>query len=271
MKTAMQCLSAPRAQRQSLEEGCLPIVRTDWSHGDIAIRQRATAVPLRGTAYETGLESTLAWAAFDITNRGKEPREVAFFAAQSGDDTNPKRKLSLRDGVVMDGDIARWSARVPAGFSLEFPQPCAGNNKLEGKVDRPSANILLREGGLYNVFVVRGLSSRPTARVVVNRVLDFPGTLYWSGKPPKVAAEELYGAIAGACLRSRPHDLEEAGCASFAADDARRRCSTTLRPRPCSTAISSPSDGTAATSSSIPSVIAANGTIRARNGSTPWT
>ncbi len=161
--------------RQSLEEGCLPIVITDWSRGDIAIRQRATAVPLRGTSYETGLESTLAWAEFEISNHGKESREVTFFAAESGDDKNPKRNLSYRDGVVMDGGSARSSARVPPGFSLEFQAEVPGNNKLDSKVDRSDPRTLLVAGGLYNALLVRGrIEPGRTARVAVNRVFNFP-------------------------------------------------------------------------------------------------
>ena len=104
--------------RQSLEEGYLPIVITDWRHGDIAIRERATAEPLRGTSYETGLESTLAWVVFDITNHGKEAREVTFFAAQFGDNGQPKRNLRYHARVMMEGENARCSAQVPPGFSL---------------------------------------------------------------------------------------------------------------------------------------------------------
>ena len=78
------------ALRQSLEDGYLPIVLTLWRHGDLDIRQRATAEPLRGTSYQTGLESTLARAEFDITNSGKQTREITFFAAQTGDnETSP--------------------------------------------------------------------------------------------------------------------------------------------------------------------------------------
>ena len=46
-------------------------------------------------SYETGLESTLAWAVFDITNRGKEPREVTFFAAESGDNKTSQAEPQL--------------------------------------------------------------------------------------------------------------------------------------------------------------------------------
>ncbi len=182
------------AARQSLEEGYLPIVITDWSFGDIAIRQRATSQPLRSTSYETGLESTLAWVVFDITNNGKEPREITFFAAESGDKDHPKRNLSYRDGVVMDGGSARALARVPPGFSLEFQAEVPGNRKLDAKVDRKDPKTLLVAGGLYNALLMHGrLEPGQTARVVVNQVLDSLGTWYWSAIPPKVAAEELTG------------------------------------------------------------------------------
>ena len=99
------------ALRQSLEDGYLPIVHTLWRHGDLDIRQRATAEPLRGASYQTGLESTLAWAVFDITNNGKEPRNVTFFAAQSGDNSHPKRNLAYRDGAALENGSALASAR----------------------------------------------------------------------------------------------------------------------------------------------------------------
>jgi hypothetical protein len=208
--------------QQSLEDGCLPIVITDWKHDDITIRQRATAEPLRGSSYETGRESTLAWAIFDITNNGKEPRDVTFFAAEAGDDKNPKRNLSYQHGVVLEDGSARCWARVPAGFTLDFQAALSGNNKLEGKVDRADPRTLLREGGLYNALLMRGrIEPGQTARVAVNRVVDFPGTLYWSGAPPKVAAEELtsrspeqaldrarstWGALAAAVSRVKTPD-----------------------------------------------------------------
>ena len=91
-----------------------------------------------------------------ISNHGKESREVTFFAAESGDDKNPKRNLSYRDGVVMDGGSARSSARVPPGFSLEFQAEVPGNNKLDSKVDRSDPRTLLVAGGLYNALLVRG-------------------------------------------------------------------------------------------------------------------
>ena len=109
---------------------------------------------------------------FDITNRGKEPREITFFAAESGDDTNPKRKLSYRDGVVMDNGSARSSARVPPGFSVEFQAGGAG----QARRDRSDPRTVLTAGGLYNALLVRGrIEPGQTARVAVNRVFDFPG------------------------------------------------------------------------------------------------
>ena len=178
--------------RQSLEEGCLPIVVTDWRNAEVIVRQRATAEPLRGVAYESGLESTLAWAILDITNRSATARQVTLFAAEAGDNKKPKRNLSFRNGVVLEGGSARCSARVPPGFTLEFQAVVPGNRPLDKKADRSDPRTLLYTGGLYNALLMHGrIEPGQTVRVAVNRVFDFPGTYYWSGTPPKVAPEEL--------------------------------------------------------------------------------
>ena len=190
--------------RQSLEDGYLPIVLTLWRHGDLDIRQRATAEPLRGTSYHTGLESTLAWAEFDITNNGQQAREITFFAAQTGDNEHHKRDLSYRDGVVMENGSALSSARVPPGFSLEFRPEVPATNKPDSKLDRNDPRTLLVAGGLYNALLVRGrIEPGQTVRLVVNRVFDAPPAYYWSGVPFKVAAEELT-ARAGSKPSRRP-------------------------------------------------------------------
>ena len=180
------------ALRQSLEDGYLPIVLTLWRHGDLDIRQRATAEPLRGTSYQTGLESTLAWAEFDITNNGTRAREITFFAAQTGDNEHPKREINYRDGAVMENGSALASARVPPGFSLEFQAEAPATNKPGAKVDRSDPKNLLTAGGLYNALLMRGrIEPGQTAHVAVNRVFDFPPAYHWRGVAPKVAAEEL--------------------------------------------------------------------------------
>ena len=171
------------ALRQSLEDGYFPIVRTRWRHGDLDIRQRATAEPLRGTSYQTGLESTLAWAEFDITNNGKQAREITFFAAQTGDNEHPKRDLRYRDGVVMENGSAL--RRVPPGFSLEFQAEAPPRNKPGVKVDRSDPKNLLTGGGLYNALCARPDRARPHRRVVVNRVFDAPPAYYWNGVPSR--------------------------------------------------------------------------------------
>ncbi len=180
--------------RQSLEEGCLPIVVTDWRSAEVIVRQRATAEPLRGVTYESGLESTLAWAILDITNRSAIPRQVTLFAAEAGDNKRPKRRLNYERGVVLEGGSARSSARVPPGFTLEFQAVVPGNRPLDKKADRSDPRTLLYTGGLYNAMLMRGrIEPGQTVRVAVNRVFDFPGTYYWRGSPPKVAPEELTG------------------------------------------------------------------------------
>jgi hypothetical protein len=173
---------------QVLADGHLPIVTTQWRHRGLDVHQTAFARPLRGSGYTTGLESTLAWAVFDITNRSAAPREITFFAAQCGDEKHPKRELVFRDGVVLESGSARLSARVAKGFALEFKPLFPENPQFS------SAKPLdvRRQGGLLNVLVMRGrLVPGQTVRLVVNRVFDFPGTNHWKADPPKVAPEEL--------------------------------------------------------------------------------
>ncbi len=187
--------------RQFLADGYLPIVTTQWRHRDLDVGEMAFARPLRGSEYTTGLESTLARAVFDITNRAAAPREITFLAAQGGDEGHPKRDLIYRDGVVLArSGSARLSARVPDGFALEFKPVFPENADVSGA--KPLD--LLRHGGLFNVLVMRGrLAPGQTARLVVNRVFDFPGTSHWNAAPPRVAPEEL-------TTRSAEKDLEAA-------------------------------------------------------------
>ena len=111
-------LDAPA--HQVLADGYLPIVTTRWRYRDLDVAETAFARPLRGPGYTTGLESTLAWAVFDITNRTAAPREITFLAAQGGNEKKPNRELICRDGVVLENGSARLSARPAEGFTLEF-------------------------------------------------------------------------------------------------------------------------------------------------------
>ena len=181
--------------RQSLEEGCLPIVITDWSHHDIAIHEQTTAAPLRGAAYETGMESTLAWAVFDITDRGKEPRDITFFAAESGDGKTPKRNLSFHDGVVMDGGSAR-SCAGPARLQRRVPGGGAGQ---QGGPQRPAGRP--PHGRAQQCTAgPRPHRARPDRAGGGEPRLRFPRDAVLERDGPQVKAEEL-------TARSPEHDL----------------------------------------------------------------
>jgi hypothetical protein len=193
--------------RQSLEEKHLLIVLTEWDWKEFHVRQRCFARPLRGAEYRSGLESTLAWAVFEITNRAPEPQDLAFFAMLPGSEKDPLRNstgaatadrneakrqasgpLKWRDGVLLENDSARCSLRVPAGFTVEF------HGAVSGDALPPSGKPaeLLRSGGLVNAVVAHGrIEAGSTVVLTVNRVFDFPGAIFWGPRPPKVAAEEL--------------------------------------------------------------------------------
>ena len=123
--------------QQVLADGYLPIVTTRWRYHGLDVDQTAFARPLRGAEYTTGMESTLAWARFDLTNRTAEPREITFLAAQLGDEKHPKRQLAFRDGVVTENGSARLSGTpcpgvrpgVSAGISRQRALP-------KGQADR---------------------------------------------------------------------------------------------------------------------------------------
>lgn len=177
------------AARQSLEDGYLPIVVTEWNRGDIKIRETAFAEPLQGSSYESGLESTLAWAVFELINAGKEPCDVTFFAAQPVAGKKPQTELIWRDGVVLENGSARWSARVPSGFAAEFQRAWSEDGNARSG---PNPSGFVKAGGLSNALLVRGrIEGVGSARVVFNRVVDFPGAMYWTSRPATVSADEL--------------------------------------------------------------------------------
>ena len=164
------CLRFRYSARQSLEEDRLPIVTTDWQWRDLHIRQRCFARPLRGTEYHSGLESTLAWAVFEITNRAPRSLDLAFVAMLPGSENDIVRNLAWRDGVLFENQSARCSLRAPAGFAVEFraAPPAAA---LSGR--KPGG--LLRSGVLFNAVVARGrIEAGSTIMLTMNRVFDFP-------------------------------------------------------------------------------------------------
>jgi hypothetical protein len=181
-------LGTGKPAQQSLMDGYLPIVITNWQYGSLELRETAFARPLRGADYTTGLESTLAWAVFELTNRAATPRPVAFLAALLGDEKHPKRDLRLDSGVVFENQSARFSWKVPPGLRCEFRPVWPAN--IQASQDKPTS--LLRKGGLYNTVAIRGeVPAGQTVRLVFNRVFDFPGAGYWPASPPRVQPDEL--------------------------------------------------------------------------------
>lgn len=177
--------------RQRLTGGYIPIVTTIWRYGDIELREIAYAEPLKGASYETGLESTLAWAAFDIINHGSKAREVTLLASQMN---NQKTDFTYKNGVVFrKNSSALISARVPTGFATEYHPVFLADLGSAPASDSESLEILRSNQGLYNVLAVRGnVEPGKPARVVFNRVFDFPGAEHWkAGDPPMVAPDEL--------------------------------------------------------------------------------
>jgi hypothetical protein len=171
---------------QALVEGHMPIVTTSWRYEDIDLIETAFAEPLRGDSYENGDESTLAWAALDLTSRGSERRQIVLLAFIS----DGPMDLTFQDGVVLDSGSALFCAHLPEGFEVEFA-PMFPADAGSGQ-DNPLE--LLREGSaVLNALVVRGrIDAGGTARVVFNRVFDFPGLVHWRPETrPTVAPQEL--------------------------------------------------------------------------------
>lgn len=177
--------------RQSLMDDCLPIVLSNWQHGEFLIRQTAFAQCLRGTEIITGNERSLAWAALDIINRDQKEKEITLLAFYSGDTENPNPAFRFHQGVVFSGDSAIFSAAVPQHFTMEFSKVFP----LSVKVDQENPLQLLRSWeGVFNALVIRGkIAAGQTVRLILNRVFDPQDTVFWEVKAegPDVTAEEL--------------------------------------------------------------------------------
>jgi len=182
------------AVRQSLLEDRLPIIVTAWEgRGEIEVKETAFAEPLRGQTYESGLEQTLAWAAFDLHNHSARPRPVTFLAFHTADEKEPRPPMEGRGSVVLANGSALFCAQAPANFSTEFFPVFPAMSALPESKDLLG---LLRAGrAVANALVVRGtLPPNGSVRIVVNRVFDFPGAMHWNAKPPPpVRPEDLLG------------------------------------------------------------------------------
>jgi len=167
-------LGNPACQR--LDAGYMPIVITSWRHGDIELRQTVFAEPLDGP-YHSGLERTLAWAAVEITNRGKTKQDVTLLGFYTGTNEEPRPELEYREGTVLMNGSALFSARAPQDFSTAFC-PVFPADVAAGDGEDP-CEMLRSHTGVYNALVVRGkIGPGETTRVVFNRAFDSPGTKY---------------------------------------------------------------------------------------------
>jgi hypothetical protein len=184
-------IGSAQQARQSLEKGCFPIVITRWKYGELEIKETAFSQPLKGEDYRSGLESTLAWAVFEITNHGATAFPLTFLSMLMGHEKNLKRDLTYRDGAVMENGSALFSAQPPTGFVAEFHPVFSSTAGAAAAVD--TLAFLRSHQGVFNALAVQGsIEAGKTVRLVFNRRLDFPGTLHWGSSPPTaVAPEEL--------------------------------------------------------------------------------
>jgi len=184
-------IGAGESARQSLADGYMPIVVTRWKYDRLEIRETAFSQPSKRTAYQSGLESTLGWAVFEVTNRSQTASPLTLLAAQMGDEKVPKRDLTYGQGAVQEMGSALFSAQVPEGFAAEFHSVFPTG--AEATADTDPLGFLRSYAGQFNVLAVQGkISAGQTVRIVFNRRFDFPGTLHWGPSPqPIVAAEEI--------------------------------------------------------------------------------
>ncbi len=184
--------------RQSLLNDCMPIVVTNWKHGDIELRQTSYGEPLDGRPYETGTESTLAWAAVEVINRASEPREFTLLASYIGDENDLRREMTHHAGVIFENGSAVFSVQASDGFSIEFTPV------FPADADTREALDLLKSGKiLFNVLAVRGeIGAGQRTRVIFNRVFPFPGTYYLPASQLRVSPEQLTGRSFDEGLRS---------------------------------------------------------------------
>jgi hypothetical protein len=169
---------------QTLEKGYFPIVVTRWQYGALEIRETTFSEPLTRLDYhyQSGLESTLAWAVFEVANHGAGARSLTLLAARMGDETNLLHDLTYSDGAVLEDGSALFSAQVPKGFTLEFHPVFPANASAAAKAD--PLGLLQSCRGLFNALAVRGeIRSGEKLRIIFNRRFDFPGALHWGPGP----------------------------------------------------------------------------------------
>ena len=177
--------------KQSLLDGFLPIVVTEWPCGDLRVRETAYAQPLEGETYPTGLESTLAWAGFEVQNTGGAPCELCFVAFDTADEQEPMPRLEFRDGAVLDDGSALFATLAAADVRVEF-LPVIPRQAQPASVTE-ALDLFRSHRAVFNALVAHAaIKPGETARFAFNRVFHFPGAIHWGPGPRRpVAPEQL--------------------------------------------------------------------------------
>lgn len=190
--------------RQSLDHDCFPIVATRWSYGHLEVHEIAFSEPLKGTGYQSGLESTLGWAVLEITNHSQAVSPLTLLAAQMGDEKKAllRDDLTYNDGTVEENGSALFSAQVPEGFAVEFYPVFPA--KEQAAAEQDDLLFLQSYAGLLNVLAVEGkIGVSQTVRIAFNRRFDFPGALHWGPGPrATVTADEISKRSADGALEA---------------------------------------------------------------------
>ncbi|MBP7937195.1 MAG: hypothetical protein KA354_21330 [Phycisphaerae bacterium] len=178
--------------RQRAVQGFLPMVVTDWQPGDLSLTQTTFAEPLRVAEFSADNQRTLAWAAVDIVNTGRQDQDVTLLTFYTGDEKDLRPGLTWKGGAVFAGENALFAARGQDGFQVKFApvfphdaEPAAGDE---------SVRFLDRRSGVFNALVITGrLGPGAKTRVLVHRIVDPGQNINWAvtPEPPPVAAKEL--------------------------------------------------------------------------------
>jgi len=185
-------IGAGEPARQSLEHDYFPIVITQWSYGHLEIREKAFSEPLKGTGYQSGLESTLGWAVLEVINHSQAANPLTLLAALMGDERKAllKSDLTYNGGTVLEKGSALFSAQVPEKFAAQFyPVFPAGE---QAAAEQDDLIFLQSYAGLFNVLAVEGkIGAAQTVRIAFNRRFDFPGAIHWGPNPQATVADEI--------------------------------------------------------------------------------